>query len=75
MRILKITGIIAAVVVIGYLMLGMLGIGMMMMSGRYDAYELGVLTRRLLIYIAIIVGAIISAIKLGKGLHKPIAKQ
>jgi len=75
MRILKIIGIIVAVLVIGYITLGMLGIGMMMMSGRYDAYELGVLTRRLLIYIAIIVGAIVSAIKLGKSLRKPIAKQ
>jgi hypothetical protein len=74
MRVLKILGIVIAVLVIGYVALGVLGIGMMVVSGHYDAYELGVVTRRLFLYIAIIVGAIIATVKLGKSLCKPTAK-
>ena len=64
MRKLKILGIIIAVAVIGYMALGMLGIGMIMAYSHAASYTLGVLTRHLLTYGAIAAGAIVVIVKL-----------
>jgi len=69
MRILKILGIIIAVAVIGYMALGMLGIGMIMVYSHADSYTLGVLTRQLLTYGAIAAGAVVVIIKLIKSMR------
>jgi hypothetical protein len=66
MRILKILGIIIAVAVIGYMALGMLGIGMIMVYGQADSYTLGVMTRRMLTYGAIAAGAVVVILRLIK---------
>ena len=66
MRIFKILGIIITVAVIGYMALGMLGIGMIMVYGQADSYTLGVLTRRMLTYGAIAAGAVAATVKLVK---------
>jgi hypothetical protein len=71
MRILKILGILIALAVIGYMVLGMLGVGMIMLSGHNDAYLLGALTRRLLIYGSVVAGAIIIIVRLVKSIHIP----
>ena len=69
MRILKILGIIVAVVVIGSMALGMLGIGMIMVYDQIDSYTLGVMTRRMLTCGAIAAGAVAAIVKLVKSMR------
>jgi len=51
----------------------MLGIGMIMVDGQVDSYTLGVMTRRMLTYGAIVAGAVVVIVKLVKGM-RPIVQ-
>jgi hypothetical protein len=63
---LKILGIIIAVAVIGYMALGILGIGMIMIDDQVDSYTLGVMTCRMLTYGALAAGAVVVIVKLSR---------
>jgi len=71
MRVLKIIGILVLALGIGDMLLGVLGIGVLMVSSHYDSSQLGGLTRQILLYIAIVIGALAAVENLWKSLRRP----